>query len=62
MGRNTDVINNIEDAITNRKLPLVMVWSVKIGYLGDPNVTIRIKSGLKTWTNYSGGTRKHVSG
>ena len=58
MGRNTDVINNIEDASYMKLREIALSYNfgpVKIGYLGDPNVTIRISAqDLKTWTNYSG--------
>ena len=58
MGRNTDVINNIEDASYMKLREIALSYnfgSVKVGYLGDPNVTVRISAqDLKTWTNYSG--------
>ncbi|MFL3006426.1 MAG: SusC/RagA family TonB-linked outer membrane protein [Candidatus Neomarinimicrobiota bacterium] len=58
MGRNTDVINNIEDASYMKLREIALSYNfgpVKIGYLGDPNLTIRISAqDLKTWTNYSG--------
>ena len=58
MGRNTDVINNIEDAsyIKLREIALSYNFGrVAVGYLGNPNLTIRISAqDLKTWTNYSG--------
>ena len=58
MGRNTDVINNIEDASYMKLREIAISYhfgSVKIGYLGDPNLTVRISAqDLKTWTNYSG--------
>ena len=58
MGRNTDVINNIEDASYMKLREIALSYnfgSVKIGYLGDPNLTVRISAqDLKTWTNYSG--------
>ena len=58
MGRNTDVINNIEDAsyIKLRELALSYNFgAVSLGHLGDPNVTIRLSAqDLKTWTNYTG--------
>ncbi len=58
MGRNTDVINNIEDASYMKLREVALSYNfgpVKIGYLGDPNLTIRISAqDLKTWTNYSG--------
>ncbi len=58
MGRNTDVINNIEDASYMKLREIALSYNfgpVKIGFLGDPNLTVRISAqDLKTWTNYSG--------
>ncbi|MBA64694.1 MAG: hypothetical protein CMG55_02715 [Candidatus Marinimicrobia bacterium] len=58
MGRNTDVINNIEDASYMKLREIALSYnfgSVKIAYLGDPNLTVRISAqDMKTWTNYSG--------
>ena len=58
MGRNTDVINNIEDASYAKLREVALSYnfgSVKIGYLGNPNLTIRLSAqDLKTWTSYSG--------
>ena len=58
MGRNTDVINNIEDASYMKLREIALSYnfgSVKFGYLGDPNLTVRLSAqDLKTWTNYSG--------
>ena len=58
MGRNTDVINNIEDAsyVKLREIALSYDFGkIGIGYLGNPNMTIRLSAqDLKTWTNYSG--------
>ena len=58
MGRNTDVINNIEDASYMKLREIALSYnfgSVKFGYLGDPNLSLRLSAqDLKTWTNYSG--------
>ncbi len=58
MGRNTDVINNIEDAsyVKLREIALSYDFGkISVGYLGNPNMTIRLSAqDLKTWTNYSG--------
>ena len=58
MGRNTDVINNIEDASYVKLREIAMSYNfgqVKIGYLGNPNVTLRLSAqDIKTWTDYSG--------
>ena len=58
MGRNTDVINNIEDASYVKLREIAISYNfgpAKIGYLGNPNVTVRLSAqDIKTWTNYSG--------
>ncbi|MBI86472.1 MAG: hypothetical protein CMG63_00180 [Candidatus Marinimicrobia bacterium] len=58
LGRNTDVINNIEDASYMKLREIALSYnfgSVKFGYLGDPNLSLRLSAqDLKTWTNYSG--------
>ncbi len=58
MGRNTDVINNIEDASYMKLREIAVSYNlgtIKVGYLGNPNMTVRISAqDLKTWTNYSG--------
>ena len=58
MGRNTDVINNIEDASYMKLREVALSYNfgpVKIGYLGNPNLTLRLSAqDLKTWTSYSG--------
>ena len=60
MGRNTDVINNIEDASYMKLREIALSYnfgSVKFGYLGDPNLTVRLSAqDLKTWTNYGMGS------
>ena len=58
MGRNTDVINNIEDAsyIKLREVALSYNFgTVNIDQIGSPAIAIRLSAqDLKTWTNYSG--------
>ena len=58
MGRNTDVINNIEDAsyIKLREIALSYnLGKLKTGYLNNPNLSVRFSAqDLKTWTNYGG--------
>ena len=58
MGRNTDVINNIEDASYAKLREIALSYDfgkISVGYLGNPNMTIRLSAqDLKTWTNYSG--------
>ena len=58
MGRNTDVINNIEDASYVKLREIALSYNlgkIGVGYLGNPNMSIRISAqDLKTWTNYSG--------
>ncbi len=58
MGRNTDVINNIEDASYAKLREIALSYDfgkISAGYLGNPNMTIRLSAqDLKTWTNYSG--------
>ena len=58
MGRNTDVINNIEDAsyIKLREIALSYnLGELKTGYLNNPNLSVRFSAqDLKTWTNYGG--------
>ena len=58
MGRNTDVINNIEDASYAKLREISFSYNfgkINNSYLGDPNIIIRLSAqDLITWTNYSG--------
>ena len=58
MGRNTDVINNIEDASYMKLREIAISYKIgrsKNGFLGDPLVSFRLSAqDLITWTNYSG--------
>ena len=58
MGRNTDVINNIEDASYMKLREISIAYNFgrsKVGFLGDPNILLRLSAqDLVTWTNYSG--------
>tara|TARA_B100001989_G_scaffold96589_1_gene67343 strand:- start:1208 stop:4621 length:3414 start_codon:yes stop_codon:yes gene_type:complete len=58
MGRNTDVINNIEDASYAKLREISLSYNfgkINNSYLGDPIVVIRLSAqDLITWTNYSG--------
>lgn len=58
MGRNTDVINNIEDASYAKLREISVSYNfgkINNSYLGEPNVVVRLSAqDLITWTNYSG--------
>ena len=58
MGRNTDVINNIEDASYAKLREISISYNfgkINNNYLGSPNLVVRLSAqDLLTWTNYSG--------
>ena len=58
MGRNTDVINNIEDASYAKLRELSLSYNfgkINNSYLGNPGVIVRLSAqDLITWTKYSG--------
>jgi hypothetical protein len=58
MGRNTDVINNIEDASYMKLREVAISYSLgrsNLQFLGEPMLSVRLSAqDLITWTNYSG--------
>ena len=58
MGRNTDVINNIEDASYMKLREISIAYNFgrsSVGFIGDPIISLRLSAqDLVTWTNYSG--------
>mgnify|MGYP006157537885 CR=1 FL=1 len=58
MGRNTDVINNIEDASYMKLREISVSYNygkINVGSLGDPTVIFRLSAqDLITWSTYSG--------
>ena len=58
MGRNTDVINNIEDASYMKLREIAISYSLgrsNLQFIGEPLLSFRLSAqDLITWTNYSG--------